>query len=195
MTNRTATEAEAILDRFIEAIFRLMVERHQEQVLEMELTAPQAQTLRVLSRGPLCTRDLALALKISPPAVTQLTDRLARKQLLERRAASGDRRSVILSLSAKGRRVADECRERRNSLLVAAISGLGEVDRAEVTAALAKVVTALESLVSEDKETHSRGEIRIQVDEAGTANRSAESSNKTGRAKAPAGGRMKLEWD
>jgi DNA-binding MarR family transcriptional regulator len=191
MAKAVITEAEAIFDRFIEAMFKLMMDHHRQHVLEMDLTAPQAQTLRILRREPLCTRDLAAALGISPPAVTQLTDRLVRKHLLERRVADGDRRSVIVSLTEKGRRAVDGFRNRRNQIFSGALSRLTDADREQVVVALGKVVTALEYSVSMGEESQSRVEIRIEEREAKTA----VPSNPVSQARGPAGGKMKLEWD
>jgi DNA-binding MarR family transcriptional regulator len=59
MANQRGAEAEAILDRFVETMFRLMMDHHQKHVVELDLTMPQAQALRMLRRGPLCTGELA----------------------------------------------------------------------------------------------------------------------------------------
>ena len=83
MGEAAIAEAEAVLDRFSEMMFKLMMEHHQKHVLELDLTVPQAQALKVLRHGPLCTGELAVELRISAPAVTQLTNRLTRKHLIE----------------------------------------------------------------------------------------------------------------
>jgi DNA-binding MarR family transcriptional regulator len=196
MARMAITEAETVFDRFIEALFRLMMDHDRQHILETDLTAPQAQALRVLRREPLCTRDLAAALRISPPAVTQLTDRLVRKHLLERQVADGDRRSVIVSLTEKGKRTVDGFRERRNRIFSVALAQLTEDDRAQVVVALDKVVTALEETVSGSiGESRSRASLRIEVHETKTAVQPATTSNRVGQGRAPAGGKMKLEWD
>ncbi|HWN99282.1 MAG TPA: MarR family transcriptional regulator, partial [Blastocatellia bacterium] len=92
-------EAESILDGFVEAMFKVIFEHHHRRVMALELTLPQAQTLRILWREPLSTSRLAAELRISAPAVSQLTDRLARKSLIDRRPVEGDRRMVLLSLT------------------------------------------------------------------------------------------------
>src|ERR1700754_4765881 len=108
-------EVEAVLDRFADLMFRLMLEHQQRQAVEMEMTLPQAQALRLLLGGPRSTGDLAAALRISAPAVTQLTNRLTRKQLIERQAADGDRRSVLITLSERGRQAVESFRAGRNT--------------------------------------------------------------------------------
>jgi DNA-binding MarR family transcriptional regulator len=196
MEKAAIKEAEVILDRFIEMMFKLIMDHHQKQILELELTLPQAQALRVLRRAPLCTRDLAAALGISAPAVTQLTDRMIRKDLLERRAVKGDRRSVHIALSERGRQTIDRFRKRRNSIFSGALSDMGEQDRAEVVTALDKIVTALEEYVSDSIEVVSGNQENEQENGLKTAVRSQESSNSISRpTRVPASARMKLEWD
>jgi DNA-binding MarR family transcriptional regulator len=144
MANTRGPEVIATLDKFMETMFKLMMEHHQKQVMELELTIPQAQALRLLRRGPLCTGELAAELRISAPAVTQLTDRLTRKQLIERRTSDGDRRSVLVTLTDKGRRAVDRFRERRADIFSGALSRLEEGDRAHIVVALGKLIAALE---------------------------------------------------
>ena len=149
MAIATGAEAEAVFERFMELMFKLMLDHHRKQVDELDLTMPQAQAIKMLRAEPLCTGELAVRLKISAPAVTQLTDRLTRKQLIERRAVDGDRRSVLVALTPRGRRAVDRFRERRNNIFGGAMAELGDEDRASVALALAKVVAALEKLESQ----------------------------------------------
>ena len=149
MVEASGAEAEAVFDRFMEIMFKLMLDNHQRQADELDLTMPQAQALKILRVGPLCTGDLAVRLRISAPAVTQLTDRLTRKQLIERRAVDGDRRSVLVALTGRGRRAVDRFRERRNTIFDGAMAELDNEDRTSVALALSKVVAALEKLDSE----------------------------------------------
>ncbi|HEX5736086.1 MAG TPA: MarR family transcriptional regulator [Blastocatellia bacterium] len=149
MVKASGAEAEAVFDRFMEIMFKLMLDHHRRQADELDLTMPQAQALKILRLGPLCTGDLAVRLRISAPAVTQLTDRLTRKQLIERRAVDGDRRSVLVALTGRGRRAVDRFRERRNTIFGGAMAELDNEDQTSVTLALSKMVAALEKLDSE----------------------------------------------
>jgi DNA-binding MarR family transcriptional regulator len=193
MANRRGAEAEAILDRFVETVFRLMIDDHQRHVIELDLTMPQAQALRVLRRGPLCTGELAAVLGISAPAVTQLTNRLTRKQLIERRMADGDRRSVIMTLTERGRRAVDTFREQRNTVFGGALSHLGDEDRQQVVTALAKMVKALEEYGAEKASQ----EVAARPDDGSrTADQVVLASNTISQAKAGHGrAKMKMEWD
>ena len=138
-------KVEEILNDFAERMSGLMIDHYQRHLAELELTLPQAQALRILRRGPLTTGRLAETLGISAPALTQLTDRLARKGLIERRASEGDRRCVIVALTAKGTAVVDEFRARRREAFCDALGGLSEPQREQVFNALELVVGALDT--------------------------------------------------
>lgn len=184
-----------ILDRFVEGLFRLMLDHHRAQVVEMDLTVVQAQTLTLLRGVPLPTTRLASSLGISAPAMTQLTDRLVRKHLIERRPADRDRRTVIIELTAQGRNVVDRFRKRRSEVFGEALSRLEGLDREEVIAALSKIVVALEG-DSGRSAVRSEEPIRSKHLEKQTAARPAEASKKGGEITTnPPVRRMRIEWD
>ena len=136
-------QVEGVLNDFAERMSGLMIDHYQRHLAELELTLPQAQALRILRRGPLTTGRLAEELGISAPALTQLTDRLARKGLIERRPSEGDRRCVIVALTAKGTSVVDEFRTRRREVFCDALGCLSEQE--QVFKALELVVEALDT--------------------------------------------------
>lgn len=192
------TEREAvgmILDRFIEDLFRLMLDHHRTHVVEMDLTVVQAQTLTLLRGAPVTTTRLATSLGISAPAMTQLTDRLARKRLIERQSADGDRRAVMIALTEQGKRVVDRFRKRRSEVFAEALSRLNDLDRAEVIDALSKVVDALEAH-DENRVPPASHPIRIEQLKTRTAVQPAEASQKVGQGTVrPTVRRMRIEWD
>ena len=143
-----AAEVEEVLNNLAEVMSKLMVDHYQKHIVELDLTLPQAQVLRVLRRGPMPTGQLAAEMRISAPAITQLTDRLIRKGLIERRAAADDRRCVIVALSDKGAHLVDQFRQRRREIFISALSGLSEDDQKQVIELLGRVVKALESYES-----------------------------------------------
>jgi DNA-binding MarR family transcriptional regulator len=137
-------EVEEILNHFADAMSKLFLEQFQQQIAELDLTLLQAQVLRILRRGPLPTGQLASELRISAPAITQLTDRLIRKGLIERQAASLDRRCVLVALSARGKRLVDQFRKRRSEAFSGALASLSRTEQSEVIEALKKIIAALE---------------------------------------------------
>lgn len=186
--------AEAILDQFVEGVFRLMLEHHQRQVIGMDLTLTQAQALRLLRAAALPTSKLATALGISAPAVTQLTDRLVRKQLIERRSTETDRRWVNIELTEKGRLIIDAFRQRRNEVFGEALSRLSEDDRTQVIEVLSKITVVIER--REQASLGPDGGPRPQPATRRTAVQPADASNKVGQPaiRRPAK-KMRIEWD
>jgi DNA-binding MarR family transcriptional regulator len=73
---------------------------------ESAVSLPQYRALVVLgSRGSQRPVDLAQALAVDPSTATRMCDRLVRKRLITRRRDVGDRRVVLVDLSAAGRRL------------------------------------------------------------------------------------------
>ncbi|MBA2731475.1 MAG: MarR family transcriptional regulator [Acidobacteria bacterium] len=145
MARSSPAEVEEVLNSFTEIMSGLMIDQYQKQITELELTLPQAQLLRVLRRGAMQTGQLAAEMRISAPAITQLTDRLIRKGLIERSATADDRRCVIVALSAEGRRLVDQFRQRRREIFNEALADLSEAERKQALEVMGKVVKALES--------------------------------------------------
>lgn len=190
-------EAEKILDQFVEGLFRLIIDHHRMHVVEMELTLTQAQALSLLRAAPVSTSGLAAVLGISAPAVTQLTARLVRKQLIERRTVDIDRRSVMVALTEKGNRAVDRFRLRRNEVFAEALSRLSNQDRAEVIDALSKVTAALGGVQSgQSVPKTAQQQPRTRQKRARTAVDPAQASNEVVNVppRLPPR-RMRIEWD
>lgn len=190
-------EGEVVLDRFVEGLFRLMLDHHQTQVVEVDLTMVQAQALRLLRSTPLPASKLASALGISAPAVSQLTDRLGRKQLIERQTLDGDRRAVMVAVTGKGERVIDGFRKRRNEIFAETLSRLSDQDRTEVVAALKKVAAVLQGAATAGPEDlGAPSSFRSYRLDRQTANESAEASKDVERGPVnPPKRRIRIEWD
>jgi DNA-binding MarR family transcriptional regulator len=179
-----------VLDEFVEAVFRLMIDHHHRRVVEVDLTLLQAQALRVLHREPLSTSKLAAELRVSAPAATQLTDRLTRKRLIERKSVDGDRRMVLLVLTARGKDLIDGFRQHRNEMFAEALGYLSGADQTEFIAALTTISAALRVNAAHLQTlTPATGDKRTPV-------RPVEASNvTTGAIPARAWKRIRMEWD
>jgi DNA-binding MarR family transcriptional regulator len=71
------------------------------------LTSPQLATLRELLAGKnVSPMTLAAALHLSQPTVTGILGRLEQRDLIRRARSSTDRRSVVVSVTEEGRRLA-----------------------------------------------------------------------------------------
>lgn len=185
-------EVQLVLDEFVEGVFRLIIEHHHRRVVELDLTLAQAQILRILRREPLSTGKLAAELRISAPAVTQLTDRLSRKALIDRKPVEGDRRMVLLSLTAPGTALVDGFRRHRNEVFAEALGHLNQSDRNDVVAALRTISWALGAPMSQP----TGAEPSVAADAHRPPESPAEASKLTAGPKpAPVTKRIRMEWD
>jgi DNA-binding MarR family transcriptional regulator len=82
-----------------------------------EPTAAQCRALGLLaSRSHWRLADMAGALGVAPSSAGRMCDRLARQGLVHARRASGDRRAVLISVAAAGRKAAEEAELRQRAL-------------------------------------------------------------------------------
>ena len=74
--------------------------------VDVRLSPGHVQILIALSRGPHSVGRLAEALGVSPPAATQLVDRLVEHGMVERKHGKADRRVVLVDYAPHMREVA-----------------------------------------------------------------------------------------
>src|SRR5688500_20234215 len=78
------------------------------------LSAPRLSALSVVAfGGPLSLAELAAAEQVRPPTMSRIVDYLVEEGLVTRETAPGDRRSVRIEATDKGRRRMEAGRERR----------------------------------------------------------------------------------
>jgi DNA-binding MarR family transcriptional regulator len=108
-----------------------------------ETTIAQYRALVVLaSRGPQRMVDLAGALDVAPSTAGRMCDRLVRKDLVRRHRARADRRAVLVSVTAAGRRVVDQATARRRALIEDILAKLPAGTQRAVAGALAAFADA-----------------------------------------------------
>lgn len=88
---------------------------------------------------PLSSGSVARHSSMDPDKVTRAVDRLVAKGLVSRAADAADRRRVLLTLTARGRRVFDEIDGRRRELDVEFLSVLSDGERKALFAILDKL--------------------------------------------------------
>lgn len=98
---------------------------------------------RLDANGPTTVTELARAVKITQPSMTQLVGRAVTDGLVDRSPSTTDRRSVVVSLTEAGLRVLTERRTARSAQMAAALAGLPPHDRAVIAGA----IDALDRLV------------------------------------------------
>ena len=95
-----------IEDQVLTALRRIVraIDLHSRRLVEQSgLTGPQLVTLREVARlGRIRPGSLAKAVNLSHATVTGILDRLEQRDLVTRTRDGEDRRSVIVSVTAKG---------------------------------------------------------------------------------------------
>lgn len=95
--------------RLVKLVFSSLVRGVDSRMQPLALTAMQWEPLLLLAVGRADTvAALAREANVDCGAMTRMLDRLEQKQLLQRQRSEADRRVVNLTLTPRGREVADE---------------------------------------------------------------------------------------
>ncbi|HEX2087741.1 MAG TPA: winged helix DNA-binding protein [Solirubrobacteraceae bacterium] len=113
----------------LKAAQRELERRMNDAVRPLGLTAVQADALHVIGRaGPLSLKELGDLLIAEAGHPSRLVDRLVEAGLVARRPAGDDRRRVVLTLTARGRRMHRRVRAAREGVLALAQQLVGDRD-------------------------------------------------------------------
>jgi DNA-binding MarR family transcriptional regulator len=105
--------------------------------LAAQLTLAQVRALRRLAQEPKSLGQLGLELSLAPPSVTRLIDRLEDRGLIERSRDDEDRRKVLATLTANGRRLVSAVPPLlEGSAIRAAVERMSADERQRITDAL-----------------------------------------------------------
>lgn len=125
----TATEALLSLSRVMTAV----VARTLADVGEI-VTIPQLRILVMLYYGgPMNLSAVAHGLGVARSNASRPADKLVTGGLVRRREDESDRRSVVLSLTAQGRRLVESTMEQRRQIFDALVAQMPEGDRERLT--------------------------------------------------------------
>jgi DNA-binding MarR family transcriptional regulator len=109
---------ESDVRRIAESLVRLQKQLNAAlaQHPEMPVTLPQLMLLHLARRnGPYRLTELAAKIEVKPSAVTVMVDRLEKRGLVRRVHDPGDRRAMLVEVTAEGEetlRMAEELRRR-----------------------------------------------------------------------------------
>lgn len=104
MTDRAEIIA-GLLDT-MQSLKRVMGNQYLDLLKDADLSRTQLELMLVIRhKQPITTKELAQRLHLTPGAVSQMVDILARAELLERQPDANDRRIIHLMVSAKGIKV------------------------------------------------------------------------------------------
>jgi DNA-binding MarR family transcriptional regulator len=106
--------------------------------------------VELASHGPQRLADLATALGVDRSTATRMCDRLVRKQLVVRRRAREDRRTVRVSLTAAGAELVAEVSRRRRLEIATIVERMPAADRDSVVLALRAFADAAGEVPEQD---------------------------------------------
>jgi DNA-binding MarR family transcriptional regulator len=104
------------------------------------LTLGQLRVLRALREQPRTPGELAEIAGMTPPAMARTLSRLEERRLLKRATDLADRRRIAVSLTAKGREMANTARVFRASAFEPAAASLSDDERRVLLATLQRLI-------------------------------------------------------
>ena len=107
---------------------------------EHEVTAQQAQLLCVLAQRPVAMAELGVLMRITKSSTTGLVDRAQAAGLVVRDADADDRRSHLVSLTERGRRLGGAYRAMVTERITTLIADVPDAERELLRAVLSQVV-------------------------------------------------------
>jgi DNA-binding MarR family transcriptional regulator len=115
-----------------------------------DTTLPRFDFLSQLERNPAGLRmtEISQRMMVTGGNVTRIADQLLTEGLITRSVAPDDRRASIVKLSAAGRRAFGEMARRHEGWIVEMFAGLGEGERGQLYALLAKLKRHLNAVES-----------------------------------------------
>jgi DNA-binding MarR family transcriptional regulator len=129
-----------LLRQTIRTVYRPLLWR---KAAELELTRPQAQVLHFIEQHPGCYMgEVAKALDVSVSAITQIVDRLERRQYVTRGNDPSDRRTYTLALTASGKAQVLALRALQTESLEDVLARMAARDRKHVVKGLQALVEA-----------------------------------------------------
>lgn len=110
----------------------------------------QGRVLALLAeRDGQSPRDLAALLRVQPPSLSELLDKLSRDGSIERRRHEEDQRMSAVFLTEKGRAMVDEVRQARKDAAETTLAGLTAEEQENLSALLDKLIASLEARYGE----------------------------------------------
>lgn len=117
------------LAMWVKAAQRELERQMNEFMRPLGVTGAQADAITVIGQaGPLALKDLGELLIAEAGHPSRLVDRLVEAGLVDRRGEQDDRRRVVLSLTAKGRRLEKRVEDVRQRVLEIGREMLGNRD-------------------------------------------------------------------
>ena len=144
-TSRPSAEPLAVADRLHSAAIRVL-RRVRVADEKSGLSAARLSALSVVVYGgPLPLGRLAEIEQVRAPTMTALVRGLESDGLVRRSAGRRDRRVVLVTATARGRRVLEQARRRRLELLAAVLERLTPAERESIRGAAEALLKGLQN--------------------------------------------------
>lgn len=122
-------ETKNLAELFVRMYSRLKLYSLNQICEEIDITPAQFTAMRYLFQNHRnLLSDLATGLSISNAAVTKMTDRLEKKQLVKRISYAGDRRATALKLTPKGEEFVKKAAQSEIACMESVIKRMGKDD-------------------------------------------------------------------
>jgi len=107
------------------------------------LSGPQLLCLKQLEKGDLLSGALAKGMSLSPATVTGILDRLEARKLVARKRQVDDKRTVVVSLTPAGRKLARQAPPPLQESFLFRLRALPEAEQAQIARTLKKLVAMM----------------------------------------------------
>lgn len=122
--------------RAVDLYSRRLMSRHG-------LSGPQLLCLSRLAKGSMRSGALARELSLSPATVSGILDRLEARAFVERTRQVDDKRTVLVSLTARGRELLEQAPPPLQEDFVMRLRALPEAEQAQISATLERIVAMM----------------------------------------------------
>ncbi len=133
---------------------------HSLAHLNSSVSVPQLRVLVMIDgRGPMNLTAVAEGLGVNASNASRACDKLVGADLLDRQTDEQDRRSIVLSLTGKGKRLVDALMRERQAMFEQIVARMHPEDQQDLSSALRAFVQAASGLSDDggllDEEGHS----------------------------------------
>ena len=144
-TEQAAGGYELRILRSLRRIIRAVEMYSKKLASSHKITGPQLVCLlSIMEKEPLTATQIARDVHLSASTVVGVLDRLEEKGLTQRERDKNDRRKVYVTLTDKGRELADSAPSPLQDKLSLALNALNELEQVSIALALEKVVELME---------------------------------------------------
>jgi DNA-binding MarR family transcriptional regulator len=145
-TQTIAVEAATLQQQMVALVRAFGLHQPDQTPCGRPVPVAEAHALQELARAePLAQRDLAAWLRLEKSTVSRLVAQLEDKGWVVRDRSSTDARVFLLRLTAEGRRMTEQIATARQMRFAKLLAAIPEGQRAEVVAALATLVEAIDA--------------------------------------------------